>query len=120
MPAHSSLGAVLGMVLAIDAQSHGEEQLHRPEALLRKAWLTLSPADWIRRQRREAAHEHQLPSDFSTCSSLEGPSCLSSTEKPVSVAWSGLEGTVPEKGRSFVFAVPCINMSDDVCAFLQT
>ena len=88
------LGAVLGMALATDAQSHDQEQLHRPEALLRKAWLTLSPADWIRRQRLDAAREHRLPAEFSTCSTLEGPSCLSSTEKPVSIAWGGLEGVI--------------------------
>ena len=113
------IGAVLGILLEADAQSHGQEQLHRPEALLRKAWLTLSPTDWIRRQRLDAAREHRLPSDFSACSSLEGPSCLSSTEKPVSVAWAGLEGTIITCQQELVICVCSIQPDDRVCACLQ-
>ena len=86
------LGALLGLLLSADAQSHGQEQLHRPEALLRKAWFSLSPGDWMRRQRLQAAREHRLPAGFSSCSSLQGPSCLTSAEPSVSLNWGPFEG----------------------------
>ncbi len=86
------LGALLGLLLSADAQSHDQEQLHRPDALLRKAWFSLSPGDWMRRQRLQAAREHRLPTHFSSCSSLQGPSCLTSAEPSVSLNWGPFEG----------------------------
>ena len=94
------LGTLLGLLLSADAQSHGQEQVHRPEALLRKAWFTLSPGDWMRRQRLHAAQEHRLPRDYASCSSLEGPSCLTSAAKPVSINWGGLDGAQQKRCRN--------------------
>ena len=96
------LGTLLGLLLSAHGQSQGQEQLHRPEALLRKAWFSLSPGDWMRRQRMQAVREHRLPADFSSCSSLQGPSCLTSAEQPVSINWGSYEGAQSSRKEQLV------------------
>ena len=49
-----------------------------PQALYRQAYFTLDPGRLVRKQRADALAEDRLPPAFS-CSSLQGPACLTSS-----------------------------------------